>query len=150
MRIFFDFEFDNYEGRYFPISIGAVREDGCEFHARFQFELRKCSNWVLRNVIPQLKGVPECSLATIRENLCDMACGEPEFWANYGAYDWFLMCELFDGLMSLPKGWPSYYNELQMLRRMKGKEEPPDLPQNAHNALADAHWNKRLYEWCMS
>jgi hypothetical protein len=68
-------------------------------------------------------------------------------------------------MMNLPKGFPMYCNDLKQIfetrgfvcngttipLEMWGKDikEHPNYPKqtNEHNALADAMWNKQLYEF---
>lgn len=99
-----------------------------------------------------------------------MACvehnwGKPEFYGYYADYDWVVFCWLFGTMMNLPKGFPMYCNDLKQIfetrgfvcngttipLEMWGKDikEHPNYPKqtNEHNALADAMWNKQLYEF---
>lgn len=92
----------------------------------------------------------------------------PEFYTYYGDYDWVVFCWLFGKMIDLPKGFPMYSNDLkQMLDSMYMKQENkyegktrleswlkdvknnPGYPkqENEHNALADARWNKKLYDF---
>lgn len=96
-------------------------------------------------------------------------CGEkPEFYAYYADYDWVTFAWLFGRMIDLPKGFPMYCRDLkQMLDELdihavnkypnKNRTESwledvkklPNYPkqENEHNALADAKWNKSLYEF---
>lgn len=98
------------------------------------------------------------------------------FYGYYADYDWVLFCSLFGTMMDLPNGFPMYCRDLkQMLDEYNEKEWYPgslrymegsgvnitlglaleklkaldDYPKetNEHNALADAKWNKQLYEF---
>jgi hypothetical protein len=91
----------------------------------------------------------------------------PEFYTYYGAYDWVVFCWLFGKMIDLPKGFPMYTRDLKQILDEKvekllphtayqNKEQlaeflktnnnyPPQ--ENEHNALADARWNKKLYEF---
>jgi hypothetical protein len=92
----------------------------------------------------------------------------PEFYAYYADYDWVAFCWLFGKMIDLPRGFPKYCIDLkQMLDEkaivydddnysqldIKGKVEylktNSKYPKqtNEHNALADARWNKELYEF---
>jgi hypothetical protein len=90
----------------------------------------------------------------------------PEFYGYFSAYDWVCMCQLFGKMINLPEGFPWYCNDLQqrianwtsnkgeIAMRYKGNvitniKEHVDYPAkvNAHNALADAKWNKGLHEF---
>jgi len=90
----------------------------------------------------------------------------PEFYAYYADYDWVLFCSLFGRMIDLPKGFPMYCNDLkqtfderlkhqmlltgekfsEILERWKLKPNYPKQ-QNEHNALDDARWNKRFFEY---
>lgn len=80
---------------------------------------------------------------------------DPKFYAWYGAQDWVLLVGLFDGQFSnMPPNWPHYYHELKMLVELAGISKEETLkyvpkPKDQHFALADARWNKELYEWMM-
>lgn len=94
----------------------------------------------------------------------------PQFYAYYADYDWVVFCWLFGRMIDLPKGFPMYCRDLkQMLDAyIEGTWEAvklstwghtglsldqvkalPDYPkqENEHNALDDARWNKKLYDF---
>ena len=93
----------------------------------------------------------------------------PQFYGYYSAYDHVALCWLFGKMIDLPKGFPMYCNDLKQefdricIEReknwMKESENKfdmethlktlPNYPKqtNEHNALADAKWNKQLYEF---
>ena len=95
-----------------------------------------------------------------------------EFYTYYGAYDWVVFCWLFGKMIDLPKGFPMYSNDLKQILDEKAnnffeKSHPdggelklrieslkvhPDYPKqtNEHNALADARWNLKLYQFLNS
>jgi hypothetical protein len=87
-----------------------------------------------------------------------------QIYTYYGSYDFVVFCWLFGKMIDLPKGFPMYCMDLkQELEKLnetlgynydeKGKsyklQEQPNYPKqtNEHNALADARWNKELYEF---
>jgi hypothetical protein len=95
-----------------------------------------------------------------------------EFYGYYSDYDWVVFCWLFGRMINLPKGFPMYCNDLKQesdkMYEQKKKEvlnkaqetkmklcflnslsDHPNYPKqtNEHNALADARWNKQLYEF---
>ena len=90
---------------------------------------------------------------------------KPEFYAYYADYDWVVFCWLFGKMMDLPTGYPKYCHDLKQILYEKEKiqldnykhlgNNAPNLKQhidypkqeNEHNALADARWNKKLYEF---
>jgi hypothetical protein len=92
----------------------------------------------------------------------------PKFYAYYADYDWVVFCWLFGKMINLPKGFPKYCKDLKqeldsmyMLQKNKYEElsridawlqdvkKHPNYPKqtNEHDALADARWNKKLYEF---
>lgn len=93
----------------------------------------------------------------------------PEFYAYYASYDWVVFCWLFGKMMDLPTGFPMYCRDLKQildekvsvfceseirctsfdsaLKRLKDKHENYPKQENEHNALADAKWNKKLFEF---
>lgn len=88
-----------------------------------------------------------------------------QFYAYYADYDWVAFCWLFGKMMDLPTGFPIYCIDLkQELESILENNTNtlcdkhiykdniklhPNYPKqkNEHNALADAKWNKRLYEF---
>jgi hypothetical protein len=94
---------------------------------------------------------------------------KPKFYAYYADYDWVVFCWLFGNMINLPKDFPMYcidlkqmydeknddYKEYMAVRQTKFGEPKKELklfkdyPQqeNEHNALADAKWNKKLYDF---
>ncbi len=72
---------------------------------------------------------------------------EVRFFTHYGAHDWVVMTQLFGRLVDLPEGFPMFNYDLKALEElMKFPHElrPPE-PAQAHNALADARWNRDLH-----
>ncbi len=71
----------------------------------------------------------------------------PEFWADYGSYDWILLCQLFGPMIERPVGWPMFVRDIQQLREMTGYTEAlPEPAGQAHNALDDALNVQERYE----
>lgn len=79
---------------------------------------------------------------------------EHELWAYYGAYDHVALCQLWGRMIDLPGCVPMWTHDLmQALGAMRGSEKSITdfVPQaDEHHALADARWNKRVYEWRFS
>lgn len=80
------------------------------------------------------------------------------FYAYCGSYDWVVFCWLFGKMIDLPKGYPKYVRDLKQILVEKQESiiedrvelrRDPNYPkkENEHNALADAHWNKKLHEF---
>lgn len=97
----------------------------------------------------------------------------PEFYAYYADYDWVVFCQLFGYMMDLPYNFPMYCQDIKQLmdnivmnpsglvakkfsnktyllkeglNYLKGLSGYPKQ-ENEHNALADAKWNKKLYNF---
>lgn len=73
----------------------------------------------------------------------------PEFWGYYSSYDWVAFCQIFGKMIDLPTGFPMYCRDIKQLCDDKGNPQLPKT-ENEHNALADARWNKKAYEFLMS
>jgi hypothetical protein len=92
-----------------------------------------------------------------------------EMYAYYADYDWVVFCSLFGRMIDLPANFPMYCRDLKQmldekaagyadqfmsgnetfqwrLDAIKNKDSYPKQYAE-HNALADARWNKRLYEF---
>ena len=72
---------------------------------------------------------------------------KPEFWGYYADYDWVVLCQLFGTMMDLPKGWPKYCRDIKQLCDDKGNPKLPEQGRGEHHALADARWNKQVWEF---
>ena len=98
---------------------------------------------------------------------------KPEFYGYYSDYDWVVFCWLFGKMIDLPKEFPQYCIDLKQeldnkvetyfaqrdddyILNVYGYEgvlnkvkQLPDYPKqiNEHHALADAKWNKELYDF---
>lgn len=73
----------------------------------------------------------------------------PQFWAWYSAYDHVCLAQLFGRMIDLPDKIPMYTNDIRTLVDL-ARLKPSDLPrqpEGLHNALADAKWNVRRYEF---
>lgn len=76
---------------------------------------------------------------------------KPVFYAYFASYDWVVFCWIFGRMMDLPKGFPMYCHDLKQMMVERNltsqwKQTTCPEPANAHNALADARWNKQLHE----
>lgn len=96
-----------------------------------------------------------------------------ELWGYYSDYDHVVFCWLFGKMLDLPEGFPMYTKDLKQsydfynknfkkrkslsavmphLIDFENLKDHPDYPkqENEHNALSDARWNKKLYEFLKS
>jgi hypothetical protein len=143
-KIFFDTEFIDDKNGLILLSIGLVKEDGSTYYAEVLEADRSLANdWVKANVLPLMKG-PIKPKYQIAKEIEQFAGYKPEFWAYFAAYDWVLLCRLYDGLLSLPKSWPHYPVDLLMIK--KSDSVFPEQKTIKHHALNDAIWNKEVYE----
>lgn len=93
-----------------------------------------------------------------------------ELWGYYSDYDHVVFCWLFGKMLDLPDGFPMYTKDLKQsydfynknfkkrkslnavmphLIDFENLKDHPDYPkqENEHNALSDARWNKKFYEF---
>ena len=146
MKIFVDSEFDDRDNPPVLLSLGAVNEDGDEFYMEnADANLTLVSPWVWQNVVPKLTG-PMASIGRIANEFRSFVGHKPEFWAYYGTYDWYLICQLYGGFRNLPGPWPKYYNDLAAYaNQLKVHTHPGQDADEEHHALHDARWNQRYY-----
>lgn len=71
----------------------------------------------------------------------------PEFWAYYADYDWVVFCQLFGTMMDLPDGFPMYCLDIKQECNRLGNPGLPKRGEGEHNALEDARWNKKAFEF---
>lgn len=86
-----------------------------------------------------------------------------KFYAYYADYDWVAFCWLFGKMIDLPNGFSMYCRDLKQIldekemARQDGTDmvELRNLPTypkqiNEHNALDDAKWNLKLFQFLKS
>ena len=162
MRYFVDTEFIE-DGRTIDlVSVGVVAEDGRELYREVdpaEVPWDRANEWVRANVKPYLSyGVmPQARPIEVVRFCEDIACelvefvGErPEFWGYYADYDWVAIAQLYGTMMDLPEGWPMFCMDLKQLAVSKGDPELPRQESTEHHALADARWNRDIYNWLMA
>jgi len=152
MRYFIDTEFIEYPNTIDLISIGIVCQDGRSFYSICnEFDGAKASQWVRNNVIvhlePKNSGLWRSKHKISIEIKYFIGIDKPEFWGYYCDYDWVVFCWLFGTMMELPRGYPMYCKDLKQLCDSLGNPKLPEQKENEHNALADAKWNKNIYEF---
>ncbi len=153
--IFVDTEFVDTGERTYLLSLGAVTDDGREFYAEApltQAILFAADPWVRANVLPKLTGKSESQTA-MATRFAEFCGTRPrEFWGYYAAHDWYLICQLYGGMMNVPDGWPHRINDIAQVAMMFGIDEerlPTINGADAHNALADARWTRDCYEFLL-
>lgn len=145
MRFFIDTEFIEDGERIHPLAVAIVDEAGVPFYAVIEdVDRTLAGDWVKEHVLPYVDEVPPCQVF-VRGTRADVAdavrewvaerTDRPEFWADYGSYDWVLLCQLFGTMMDLPDGWPMFIRDVQQIRPA-GMVLPE--PEHAHQAVSDA------------
>lgn len=167
MQYFFDTEFVEDGKTIDLISIAIVSEDGREYYAlsnEFDQVKAQAHPFVSKHVLPHLYFPPgddqsfqahqEFDKATkhlwkprvqIAAEIKDFVGDEPEFWADFAAYDWVALCQLYGTMMDLPAGWPFFCRDVQQLRKMLKVPKFTVLAHGEHDALADARECKARY-----
>jgi hypothetical protein len=65
-------------------------------------------------------------------------------------YDHVAVAQMYGTMMNLPKSVPMYMLDLKQLSWLVGNPKHPEQKSGEHNALADARWNKELYDFLRS
>lgn len=176
-RYFYDTEFIEDGKTIDLISIGIVCEDGREYYAQsVEFDPLKANSWVQSNVLKRLSTCPRTQKTLMMDiahhynkgKCVDPGClwrtreqikneilafmdvakyGKPELWAYYADYDHVVFCQLFGTMMDLPEGFPMYTLDLKQFCDMTGNPQLPKQGKGEHNALSDARWNKRVWDF---
>jgi hypothetical protein len=158
MKYFYDTEFIENGKTIDLISIGIVAEDGREYYAiSTEFNAKKASQWVKDNVLihlPERKSNDGLAYYRTRakikwELLQFIQEPNPELWAYYADYDHVALCQLFGTMMDLPDGWPMYTRDIKQLCDNLGNPQLPIQGKGEHNALDDARWNRKVYDFLM-
>jgi hypothetical protein len=161
MKYFLDTEFIEDGLTINLISLGLVREDGLEFYAEnSSADLSTAGDWVQANVLPSLwSRSAEWTLhgsaggLMAHEKIGDAirrfvpAGDKPEFWGYYSDYDWVAFCQLFGTMMDLPDGFPMYCRDIKQWCDQLGNPKLPEQGSAEHNALEDARWNMKAWEF---
>jgi len=149
MRIFFDTEFIENGKTIQLISIGAVNEDGGTFYAvSNEYNPEDADKWVKENVLSKIpKDQVTLSRKEIANAFLDWCGDKPEFWAYYADYDWVVLCQLYGRMIDLPKGWPMYCRDIKQVCDLLGNPKLPEQGKGEHNALRDAEWNLKAYDF---
>lgn len=174
VRYFYDTEFLEDGKTIELISIGIVAEDGRELYLVNQdapWKRIKKDDWLMANVVPKLpqphgdrrNRAPkrwaidfwhpavrprEGVAGRVKDFLLNPyhVHGPIELWANYAAYDFVALCQLFGRMIDLPDGIPMFTHDLQQEIRRLGNPTMPEQAAGLHNALDDAYHLKACFE----
>lgn len=162
MRWFLDTEFHEDGKTIDLISIALVSEHGKQYYAvSSEFDVGRCSPWLHQHVLPKLPPREQWKPRhQIAEEIRLLVIGagppfkpkqRPEFWAYYGDYDWVALCQLYGTMMRLPPGMPHLcldFMQAIMHAGISKDDLPKQDPETEHDALGDALWLRRAFEWC--
>ena len=118
------------------ISLALVTQDGRSLYFEVEYPEAEITPWLRQNVLPHLSGEKvSCkeAAARIRDFVGGSKLDRPEFWAYFGAHDWYWFCRIFGGMMEMPEYYPHLYKDFAHVQH-----GVPDLFGPAHNALNDA------------
>lgn len=167
MKVYYDTEFLD-DGRLLDlISIGMVRDDGKEYYAvNLNLPMTRVLHheWLAENVVPHLPTVNDIWLNhahpdvkphheiknEVEEFLLEASLDSAwplELWSWYSAYDHVALAQLWGPMSKMPSFVPMYTNDIKQEFRRCGDPTPPKQDGTEHNALADAHYHKKLYEF---
>ena len=140
-RIFFDIKFIEDGKTIDLISIGMVREsDGAEYYAQnINCELSLVSDFVDDPKVWKQRSV-------IASEIVQFVGPNPEFWTNFYAYNWVVLCQLYGTIIDLPKGWPMFCFDIQQEAHRLGIHQFIVVPEAEQNALVNARRNMRIWK----
>lgn len=156
MDYFIDTEFLEDGSTIDLISIAVVASDGREFYytsSEFDRDRVYADAWLTTNVTPHLPHESEWrTRKEIKEALLYFVDQKPTFWAWYADYDWVALCQLFGRMIDLPEHFPKMCMDLKQLQKHldMSRNDLPSQDGNVHDALADARWNKQVYDCMMN
>lgn len=118
------------------ISLAVVAEDGRSKYFEFPYLRRFLTPWLEQNVEPHLTQRVKWKFSDAADTITKLVGDDtdPEFWAYFGAYDWYWFCRLFGGFMALPARWPNPI----LCRDLAQYQRGGVTSETKHNALADA------------
>jgi len=168
MRFWYDAEFLEDGLTIDLISIGIVAEDGREYYAvNADAPWKRIKNhpWLMANVVPHLPKAygdarnmqptswpfnladpsvrAKPAIASGVQHFLTQHGGQVELWGYYSAYDYVVLAQLWGPLIALPKGIPTWTNDVQQVAAAALLDNRlPQQTGTAHNALDDARWTR--------
>ncbi|WP_280319936.1 3'-5' exoribonuclease domain-containing protein [Nocardia wallacei] len=152
------------------ISIGIVSGSGREYYAvnaDMPVKRIRKHQWLMDNVVPSLpkpagdwnnhmpknwlfdfhnRAVKDKAKIAVEVRDFLLAEDEPELWADYGAYDHVVLCQLWGSMIDLPSGIPMFTHDIEQAIESVPEFVKPEQTQGVHNALEDARHNMRVLE----
>jgi hypothetical protein len=133
-RYFYDTEFNDDGSTIDLVSIGIVSDDGREYYAvSSEFDVH-----------PDVKSRSQIA-AEVRDFL--LAAGPPQIWAWFAAFDHVAYSQLFGKMIDIPDGLPWFTCDLKQEHVRLGSPELPAQRDGEHHALADARYNKVVFDF---
>lgn len=165
MKFYLDTEFIEDGKTIDLLSIAVVPEGGGqEFYAiNLEADWEKANDWVRVHVLPRINVIPDGNVLIVKsirgaiaealikyiESFPHNGKEKAEFWGYYADYDWVATAQLFGTMMSLPKRFPMYCNDLKQLSMQMGDIRLPKQS-GEHNALMDARWNRESHNYLLN
>lgn len=152
MKYFLETEFIEYPCTIDLMSIGLVSEDGREYYAiNRECDFDRAEAGVKEHLIGHADPADFKTKAQIRDDiLAFVREPNPEFWGYYADYHWVVFCWLFGPRLESPKRWPLYCRDIKQWCDMLGDPDVYQQGRREHHALADARWNRRVYDFLVS
>lgn len=160
MKLFIDTEFMEDGVTIEPLSIGIVSDAFDSLYiVNTGADRTRANEFVRANVLPHLDDDPGPGVRYLQLPRHEIGAailswvngltpnGEAlEFWADYGAYDWVLICQLFGNMTDLPEGWPMFIRDVEQFRHDVGWDGPFPYEETRnyqaepeHQAINDAY-----------
>lgn len=171
MRYFIDTEFQQYPVGFTMkielISIGMVSEDNHDFYAvneGFNIDVAYQNDFLKTNVLNTIEYQVDDDIdlgfnilltdldamppSEIRQGILDLTAGDTyvEFWADYGAFDYVILSQLFGGFADWPSHFPMYINDIRQIIELNDLWVPPQTF-GQHNAMSDARAVMKTYNY---
>jgi 3' exoribonuclease, RNase T-like len=161
--IFYDCEFIDNGFTIEPISIGMICGSKTYYAVNGQLDMwaLKENAFLVREVLPHLplvEGTEDCidynhpdvkSLKEIAKGVKEFvtSVSNPRLISWYADYDHVMLAQLYGPMMMLPPGFPMTTYDLKQECERLGDPEVPAQEGIKHNALADAHYHKRIFDF---
>lgn len=143
------------------LSIGLISDTGETYYAvneEFPMMRGRADPFLKKHVLPKIgSAMFYRSRRKIAADVSHLIGKQPdanltELWADFGAYDHVVLCQLFGRMIDLPRGFPWFTHDLcQELRRLgvRRADLPQGNPEDEHNALADARVLRAQHQYLL-